>query len=86
MAKIRRLVLDVLKPHQPDVVELGRVLAGQGRLRVSVSVLEVDARTKTVQIQVLGDDIDFEKLRWALEGFGASLHSIDEIEVDNAGD
>ena len=86
MARIRRLVLDVLKPHHPDVVELGRALADQGALRVRVTVLEMDARTETVQIEIVGDDIDFAKLRGAVEGFGASLHSIDEIEVDSAGD
>ena len=86
MTRVRRLVLDVLKPHQPNIVELGKLLAAEGELRVSVSVLEVDARTETVQIEVLGDDIDFEGLREAVEGFGASLHSVDEIEVDNVAD
>ena len=52
MARIRRLVLDVLKPHHPDVVEFGCLLAEQGGLRVRVSVLEVDERTETVRVEV----------------------------------
>ena len=81
MTRIRRLVLDVLKPHHPSVLELGRSLAEQGELQVKLTVLEIDDKTETLQIEITGANIDFEQLRDALQGFGASLHSIDEVEV-----
>jgi len=81
MVRIRHLVLDVLKPHHPDVVEFGCLLAELGSLQVRISVIEIDARTETVRVDVAGDEIDFASLREAIEGFGASLHSIDEIAV-----
>lgn len=84
MSRVTRLVLDVLKPHHPSVLELGTTLAEQGGLKVAVTVLEMDARTETVQIEICGNDIDFGQLREALEAFGASLHSIDAVEVESS--
>ena len=82
MVRIRRLVLDILKPHQPSVLELGRLLAGIGEQRVKLTVLEMDDRTETLQVVVEGGDIEFERLQEAITEFGASLHSIDEVEVE----
>ena len=83
MTRLRRLVLDVLKPHQPSVLELGKVLAGQAGLRVKLTVLEMDDKTETLQIEIEGAEIDFDEVRDAINAFGASLHSIDEVEVDS---
>ena len=83
MTRIRRLVLDVLKPHHPSVLELGRLLADQGELQAKLTVTEMDDKTETLQIEITGADIDFERVREAIDGFGASLHSIDEVEVEN---
>ncbi|MCB1744234.1 MAG: DUF211 domain-containing protein [Gammaproteobacteria bacterium] len=82
MTRIRRLVLDVLKAHKPSVLELGRALAGQDGLKVKLTVLEIDEKTETLQIEITGEDIDFDRIRDAIDEFGASLHSIDEVEVD----
>ena len=83
MTRIRRLVLDVLKPHQPSVLEFGRLLAEQGELQVKLTVTEMDDKTETLQIEITGADIDFEQVHEAIGGFGASLHSIDEVEVEH---
>ncbi|MDJ0654472.1 MAG: DUF211 domain-containing protein [Xanthomonadales bacterium] len=83
MTRITRLNLDVLKPHHPDLLELGRQLASQGKLRVKLVVKEMDERTETLQIEVTGPDIDFDRLKIAISEFGASLHSIDEVEVEH---
>ena len=83
MTRIRRLVLDVLKPHQPSVLELGRLLAEQDELRVKLTVVEIDDKTETLQIELTGTDIDFDRVQEAIRQLGASLHSIDEVEVEN---
>jgi hypothetical protein len=44
-------------------------------------MLEMDDATQTLQVVIEGDDIDFANIEEAITGFGASLHSIDEIEV-----
>lgn len=83
MVRVRRLVLDILKPHHPNVLEFGRHLAEQGEHQVKATVLEMDDRTETLQVVIEGDDIDFERIQAAIGEFGASLHSIDEVEVES---
>lgn len=81
--RVKRLVLDVLKPHQPNVLEFTRLLAEQGEHRVKLTVVEVDEKTETLRIVIEGDAIDFERIHDAINDSGASLHSIDEVEVEN---
>lgn len=82
MIQLKRLVLDILKPHQPNVLEFSRLLAEQGKQRVRLTVLEMDDKTETLQVEIVGEDIDFERIKKAISDFGASLHSIDEVEVE----
>jgi hypothetical protein len=82
MAIVKRLVLDVLKPHQPNALEFSQAIADAGDdYRVHITVLEVDESTETLQVVVEGDAIDFEAVQSAISGLGGSLHSIDEVEV-----
>ena len=86
MTQLKRVVLDILKPHQPNVLEFSRSLAEQGECRVKVTVLEMDDKTETLEVEIVGDAIDFPRIELAIMEFGASLHSIDEVEVQNRGD
>ena len=82
MALVKRLVLDVLKPHQPNVLEFARTIANaDSQCRVRVTVVEVDESTETIQVVVEGDRIDFEKIQSGIKELGGALHSIDEVEV-----
>ncbi|MCU7851033.1 MAG: DUF211 domain-containing protein [Candidatus Thiodiazotropha sp. (ex Monitilora ramsayi)] len=81
MTYVKRLVLDILKPHTPNVLEFTRQLAEQGDLKVKLSVIEMDDKTETLQVVIEGEDIDFERVQQAITDNGASLHSIDEVEI-----
>ena len=82
MVLVKRLVLDVLKPHQPNALEFSQAIAkAGGNYRVCVTVLEVDENTETLQVIVEGDAIDFDSLQSAISNLSGSLHSIDEVEV-----
>ena len=84
MILVKRLVLDVLKPHTPNSLEFAKVLAEQeSDCRITITVTEVDEKTETVVITVDGDDIQFDKLTESIANLGGSLHSIDEVEVFN---
>ncbi len=83
MVRVKRLVLDVLKPHRPSVLEFTRLLAEQGEHRVKSTVLEMDEQTETLRVVVEGTAIDFERLQAAIADSGASLHSVDEVEAEN---
>ena len=84
MAFIKKIVLDVLKPHQPNVLEFSQALANAGDdYRVRLVVLEVDEKTETIQIELEGNAIDFEAVKSVIAIMGGSLHSIDEVEVES---
>ena len=86
MPRIKKLVLDVLKPHQPNALEFSSAIATiGGRYAVHVKVIEVDENTESLQITVQGDAIDFEALQTRIQELGGSLHSIDEVEVQSDG-
>ncbi len=80
MPKIRRLVLDVLKPHKPNIVELSkRVSVTRGVFGVNCTLDEVDQETETIKITIEGDDINFEAVVKAIESSGGVIHSIDSV-------
>ena len=84
MVLVKRLVLDVLKPHQPNALEFSQAIAkAGGDYRVCVTVLEVDEKTETLQVVVEGDAIDFDAVQSGISDLGGSLHSIDEVEVQS---
>lgn len=87
MVSVKKLVLDVLKPHKPNALEFSQAIARAGDdYRVHLLVLEMDENTETIQIEIAGNAIDFEAIQSAITAMGGSLHSIDEVEVQNEAD
>ncbi|WP_136806055.1 DUF211 domain-containing protein [Desulfosediminicola flagellatus] len=82
MTKTLRLVLDVLKPHKPNALDFSSAIAELGAdYRVKLKVTEVDKKTESTILIIEGADINFENIKNAIEKMGASVHSIDEVEV-----
>jgi hypothetical protein len=80
MAKIRRLVLDTLKPHEPNIIELADVLSQlDGVSAVNISIYELDRMVENAKITIEGEDIIFEKVSHTIEDMGGTIHSIDEV-------
>lgn len=87
MVAVKRIVLDVLKPHQPSAIEFSQAIAGVGDdYHVRLQVLEMDEKTETIQIEISGERIDFDAIKASISDMGGSLHSIDEVEVHSNGD
>ena len=79
---IKKLVLDVLKPHEPPIDELASKLASlDGVDHVSISLAEIDQSTESVKIIIDGSDIRIDSVRRTLEELGAAMHSVDEVAV-----
>ena len=77
---IRRLVLDVLKPHNPTVVELSEALSHlDGIEGVNVIIYEIDQKVENAKVIVVGQSINFADIRKKLEEMGAAIHSVDEV-------
>ena len=82
MTKTRKIVLDVLKPQQPNALDFSAAIAGLGPdYRVKLTVTEVDKSTESTIITIEGTDIKFDDIKAIIEKMGASVHSIDEVEV-----
>ena len=84
MVYVKKIVLDVLKPHQPNALEFSQAIAKVGDdYHVHLIVLEMDENTESVQIEIAGNSIDFEAIHSAIKDLGGSLHSIDEVVVQS---
>lgn len=84
MVYVKHLVLDILKPHQPNALEFSSKLAETGQnYHVVLTVLEVDENTETIQVEISAEHIDFDAIQLAISSMGGSLHSIDQVEVSS---
>jgi hypothetical protein len=82
MPCVKRLVLDILKPHHPNALDFANAIAALGEgYRVDVKVIEVDEQTETLQVSIEAERLDFEAIKTTISENGASLHSIDEVSV-----
>ena len=77
---IRRLILDVLKPHKPSVVELSEALSHlEGVEGVNVIIYEIDQQVENAKVIIAGNPLNFEDIKSKLEELGATIHSVDEV-------
>ncbi|WP_135827146.1 DUF211 domain-containing protein [Halorussus ruber] len=80
MPPVRRIVADVLKPHEPTLVEFAEQMAAvEGIAGANATVIELDMEVQNVKLTVEGEDVSADRLREAIENIGGSLHSIDEV-------
>lgn len=84
MVTVKRIVLDVLKPHHPNGLEFCFEIAQNSPgIRLELSVAEVDEKTESVILVVEGENLDYETLTKTILGMGGSVHSIDEVMVES---
>ena len=77
---IRRLVLDVLKPHKPSVVEVSEALSHlPGVEGVNIIMNEIDQQVENAKIIIAGNSLSFEEIKNKLKELGATIHSVDEV-------
>lgn len=80
IGKIRRLVLDVLKPMEPNIIEMAEIISRKdGVSAVNISMVEIDLKVENAKITIEGDNILYEEIRDQIEDMGGSIHSIDEV-------
>jgi len=80
LSDIKRLVLDVLKPHTPSIIDITQKLADlRGVSGVNCTLDEVDQETESIKITMEGHAIDYDAVQKAISGFGAVIHSVDNV-------
>lgn len=80
MAPVRRLVVDVLKPHDPSLVEFTEHVSDvDGISGVTASLIELDKEVQNVKLTFAGEDLDVDAVEEAIEEFGGTVHSVDRV-------
>lgn len=80
----KRIILDVLKPLQPNTLEFTRHLAEAiPNCRFIVKVVEVDSQTESLLVEITGDSLPVEDIYVVITKLSATVHSIDEVEVES---
>ncbi len=75
-----RVVLDILKPHLPAIPSFAMYLSDlDGVDGVNITLIEIDKDTENVKVTMDGSDLNYEKIKEAVEKYGASIHSVDEV-------
>ena len=80
MAKIRRLVLDVVIPHSAEVIKLTQEIAEAMFVEgVNSMVNEFDKNVTTIKITIEGTDVLYNNIEKIIKSHGGSIHSIDNV-------
>ena len=80
MTDIKRIVLDVLKPHKPSLIDMSlRLSSLKGVDGVSLTLDEVDQETESVKVTIEGTSINYPSVEDALRELGAVIHSVDLV-------
>lgn len=80
MPPVLRIVVDVLKPHDPDLVTFTRrVGEAESVASVNVARIETDREVENVGLAVEGEALDIDALEAHIEDLGGVVHSVDEV-------
>lgn len=80
MAAVRRLVIDVLKPHDPSVLEFTNQVAGTAEVEgVTASLIELDQEVQNIKLTFEGEDLNFDEIKEKIEHLGGTIHSVDQV-------
>ena len=75
-----RIVLDILKPHEPNIPSFAKHLSELEEVDgVNVTLMEIDKETENVKVTMQGNDLNFEIINEAIKQYGGTIHSVDEV-------
>ena len=84
MANTKRLVLDVLKPHRPSILEMAQNISDLERVdSVNAILCELDEKVENIKVTIVGDNLDIDNIKKCIKKLGGSVHSIDEAVCGN---
>jgi hypothetical protein len=80
MTAVRRLVIDVLKPHDPPLVEFTSQVSDVESVEgVTASLIELDQEVQNVKLTFEGSGLEFDAIEETVERLGATVHSVDQV-------
>ncbi len=82
MAKILRIVLDVLMPLNLSEVELAKKLAEvKGVEAADVNIKEMEKRVQTAKLTLEGFDLGMDGILVVLDSTGVSVKNVDRVST-----
>lgn len=80
MGNVRKIVLDVLKTHKPNIVAYSEKLSAiKDVTGVSIFLNEVDQETENVKVIVEGYRLSYPIIKKTIEDMAGVVHSIDAV-------
>lgn len=80
MDDLRRIVLDVLKPHEPSLLLFTQqITEAEGVEAATASLIELDKEVQNVKITAEGQDLNYDSIEEAVNDSGGTVHSIDQV-------
>jgi hypothetical protein len=80
MTAVRRLVVDVLKPHDPPLVQFTERVADIDSVEgVSASLIELDQKVQNVKLTFEGEELDVDAIETGIENLSGTVHSVDQV-------
>ncbi len=80
---IRRLVLDILKPFDPELHIVATEVINRCKISknisVNLTVYEVDKLTQTIKVIIEGEHLDFDEIQEILNSMNCIIHSVDQV-------
>ena len=62
--KIKVIEIDVLKPHKPNIVDLGKALCKIKSVKnANITVYAIDEKTESIKAALEGDNIDYDQVQ-----------------------
>lgn len=79
MTDLRRVVLDVLKPHDPPILTFTERLSDTDSVdAVTTTLIELDQEVQNVRITIEGTALDYDAVTDTIDRLGGSIHSVDQ--------
>ncbi len=80
MSVVRRLVIDVLKPHDPPLPEFSQHVSETDSVEgVSASLIELDKEVQNVKLTFEGEALDYDAIEAKIEELSGTIHSVDQV-------
>lgn len=80
MPPVRRVVLDVLKPHDPKIVEFTQQVGKESSVEgVTSKLVDIEEEVRTLRITLEGEELDVESIEERITDLSGSIHSVDEV-------
>ena len=80
---VRKLVLDVVKPHNPNIVDIAEGLTElEGVKKVDIEVKDFDSNIERLRIVLEGEDLDYDEIVKVIRYYGGNVASLDGVVVE----